>query len=227
MSRSTTGDEALKKCPEIQLVRVPVKRGKADLTCYREIGAEVIRALARFTEQVERASIDEAYLDITRLVQERVNGGVKVEACMLPATHVAGFGAQEDSCEAADEGREGTCRNEEGRDLTECATGQATREGGCRELAGEWETGGEEEEDNLLGELSDVEEDGCGAAGVAVAPEGRRSRESVLRRWLEEEGCGEEQVLAVGAVIAAEMRAAVLREVGCTCSAGIAHNKVS
>lgn len=41
VSRSMRGDEAKKVCPEIQLVRVPVARGKADLSIYRNAGSEV------------------------------------------------------------------------------------------------------------------------------------------------------------------------------------------
>jgi hypothetical protein len=36
------GDEAKKACPEIQLVQVPVARGKANLNTYRNAGSEVI-----------------------------------------------------------------------------------------------------------------------------------------------------------------------------------------
>lgn len=35
------GDEAKEVCPEIQLVQVPVARGKADLNTYRNAGSEV------------------------------------------------------------------------------------------------------------------------------------------------------------------------------------------
>lgn len=38
---SMRGDEAKQVCPEIQLVRVPVARGKADLNTYRNAGSEV------------------------------------------------------------------------------------------------------------------------------------------------------------------------------------------
>lgn len=37
------GDEAKEVCPQIQLVQVPVARGKADLSTYRNAGSEVIR----------------------------------------------------------------------------------------------------------------------------------------------------------------------------------------
>lgn len=65
------GDEAKKQCPDIQLVRVPNIREKADLSKYREAGKNVARVLQRFTPLLERASVDEAYMDITNLVNKR------------------------------------------------------------------------------------------------------------------------------------------------------------
>lgn len=47
-----------------------------------------------------------------------------------------------------------------------------------------------------------------------------------MANWLEKKGNGEDE-LAVAAVMVQQMREAVWRETGCTCSAGIAHNKVS
>lgn len=87
------GNDAKKKCPDIQLVYVPERRGKADLSCYRQAGAEVIQILSRFSNHIERASIDEAYLDITNCVHRRIQQMEfqRVEASMLPNTHVAGF----------------------------------------------------------------------------------------------------------------------------------------
>lgn len=64
------GDEAKRKCPDIQLVQVPESRGKADLTLFRDAGAEVIEVLAQFTDCLERASIDEAYLDLTNIIEK-------------------------------------------------------------------------------------------------------------------------------------------------------------
>lgn len=40
---SMRGDEAKEVCPQIQLVQVPVARGKADLNTYRNAGSEVSR----------------------------------------------------------------------------------------------------------------------------------------------------------------------------------------
>ncbi|CAL5373944.1 unnamed protein product [Camellia sinensis] len=64
VKRSMRGDEAKQVCPQIQLVQVPVARGKADLSIYRNAGSEVVSILAR-KGICERASIDEVYLDLT------------------------------------------------------------------------------------------------------------------------------------------------------------------
>lgn len=72
VTRHMRGDEAKKQCPDIQLVKVPNVREKADLTKYREAGKEVATVLQRFTHLLERASVDEAYLDITDAVNKRL-----------------------------------------------------------------------------------------------------------------------------------------------------------
>lgn len=66
------GDEAKQQCPDIELVRVPSVGNKANLTKYREAGKEVAKVLQSFTPLLQRASIDEAYLDITENVMKRL-----------------------------------------------------------------------------------------------------------------------------------------------------------
>ena len=73
VTRQMRGDEAKSKCPDIHLVHVPENRGKADLTQFRDAGAEVIDVLSDFSDCLERASIDEAYLDLTNTVQRSVD----------------------------------------------------------------------------------------------------------------------------------------------------------
>ncbi|KAL3827725.1 hypothetical protein ACJIZ3_016527 [Penstemon smallii] len=68
VKRSMRGDEAKKVCPDIQLVQVPVARGKADLSVYRNAGSEVVSILAR-RGRCERASIDEVYLDLSEAAE--------------------------------------------------------------------------------------------------------------------------------------------------------------
>ncbi|XP_050663514.1 DNA polymerase eta isoform X2 [Leptidea sinapis] len=93
VTRHMRGDEAKDKCPEIQLPSVPCHRGKADITKYRDAGKEVARVLQRFTPLLERASIDEAYLDITAAVQHRLKSintsAISVE--VMPNTFALGY----------------------------------------------------------------------------------------------------------------------------------------
>lgn len=69
VKRSMRGDEAKRVCPGINLVQVPVARGKADLNLYRSAGSEVVAILAS-KGKCERASIDEVYLDLTDAAKE-------------------------------------------------------------------------------------------------------------------------------------------------------------
>jgi hypothetical protein len=65
------GDQARAVCPEIILVQVCVAHKKADLAIYREAGAKVINIPARYGP-TERASIDEAYVDLTAAAQAKL-----------------------------------------------------------------------------------------------------------------------------------------------------------
>lgn len=72
VKRIMRGDEARKQCPDLELVQVPVIRGKADLSKYRNAGKQVAAVLHTFTPLMSRASVDEAYLDLTERVQNRL-----------------------------------------------------------------------------------------------------------------------------------------------------------
>ncbi|EFA11358.1 DNA polymerase eta [Tribolium castaneum] len=76
VTRHMRGFEAKKKCPSINLVQVPELRGKADLTKYRDAGKRVADVLLTFTPLLQRASVDEAYLDITEIVEKRIEKGL-------------------------------------------------------------------------------------------------------------------------------------------------------
>lgn len=93
VTRGMTGEEAKAKCATLHLFRVPEKRGKADLTRYREVGAKVIKTLSQYCQQVERASVDEAFLELS----DRVSGlsCTHLSATDLPNTVVAGWQVEE------------------------------------------------------------------------------------------------------------------------------------
>ncbi|NXM67653.1 POLH polymerase, partial [Serilophus lunatus] len=92
VSRGMWASEARALCPELALARVPQARGKADLTRYREASAEVMQVLSRFAA-IERASIDEAYLDLSGSARERLRAlrGEPLPAALLPSTFVQGL----------------------------------------------------------------------------------------------------------------------------------------
>ncbi|XP_030628551.1 DNA polymerase eta-like [Chanos chanos] len=165
VKRNMFADDAKKLCPDLQVARVRESHGKADLTHYREASVEVIEVMSRFAV-IERASIDEAYMDLSASVQQRLKNmaELRVEPHLLKATYVQGYPQ--------------ICTYEEGN------------------------------------------------AGAADKEE---QRSQGLQEWLSSltlsADCAELQ-LAVGAVIVEEMRAAVERETGFRCSAGISHNKV-
>lgn len=92
VKRSMRADEALKVCPGLNLVSTPTTRHKvsrprlqsgfferakglqADLTKYRKASAEVFAVLNAFQPEalvVEKASIDEAYLDLSKVPIDR------------------------------------------------------------------------------------------------------------------------------------------------------------
>ena len=87
------GDEAREQCPEIQLTRVPVVRGKADLTRYRDAGDEVLASISRFSSCVKRASVDQAYLDVTDDVIRslKILGDAQIIPDQLANTYVEGY----------------------------------------------------------------------------------------------------------------------------------------
>uniref|UniRef100_A0A1B6CUZ6 DNA polymerase eta n=3 Tax=Clastoptera arizonana TaxID=38151 RepID=A0A1B6CUZ6_9HEMI len=91
VTRHMRGDEAKKHCPEIELVSVPSVRGKADLTKYREAGREVVSVLCKFSKCVERASVDEAYIDLTEVVKEKLVNNVDIEPSKLKNTFIVGY----------------------------------------------------------------------------------------------------------------------------------------
>ena len=58
----------------------------------------MIKVLSRYCDCVERASIDEAFLDVTSVVMERIRQHPErnpvITCAMLPGTHIAGYSAE-------------------------------------------------------------------------------------------------------------------------------------
>ena len=176
VKRGMRGEEARRICPEMQLIQVPTSHQKADLTLYRDEGKRVIDVLLRRVALVERASIDEAYLDVTaeadKLLREQ---GLRACCAAAAGTHVGGV---EDMPEAK---------------LSQNALRRGHTGGGA----------GEEEECTPPEALS--------AAWLSRPAE----------YWTKEEAA-----LVAGAALAKTLREDVRAQLGHTCSAGVAPNKL-
>ncbi|XP_075931812.1 DNA polymerase eta [Anarhichas minor] len=171
VTRNMWVDDAKKLCPDLQVARVRESHGKADLTHYREASVEVIEVMSRFAV-IERASIDEAYMDLTAAVQQRLKNMTdkQIEPRLLRATYIQGYPQTSPEHEASAE--DAALDKEE------------LRSRGLQQWLGSLPA-------PLLGEQSPAEVQ-----------------------------------LTVGALIIEEMRAAVEKDTGYSCSAGISHNKV-
>ncbi|KAM3863135.1 DNA polymerase eta [Diretmus argenteus] len=92
VTRNMWADDAKALCPDLQVARVRESHGKADLTHYREASVEVIEVMSRFAV-IERASIDEAYMDLTAAVQQRLKSmaGKQIEPHLLSMTYIQGY----------------------------------------------------------------------------------------------------------------------------------------
>ncbi|KAA0717598.1 DNA polymerase eta [Triplophysa tibetana] len=92
VTRNMWADDAKKLCPDLQVARVRESHGKADLTHYREASVEVIEVMSRFAV-IERASIDEAYMDLTANVQQRLKDmtAQDIKPDHLKSTYIQGF----------------------------------------------------------------------------------------------------------------------------------------
>lgn len=62
---------------------------------YRDAGKRVADVFFSFTPIVERASVDEAYLDITEVVDTRLNNNYAIDRSSLINTHVVGCDVNE------------------------------------------------------------------------------------------------------------------------------------
>lgn len=92
VKRNMMAQQAKKTCPQLNIVQVPTAHGKADLTIYRESGAQVTSILSTLCV-CERASIDEAYLDVTDEAMRRLSraGGKLPQQQDFDGWHVCGI----------------------------------------------------------------------------------------------------------------------------------------
>jgi DNA polymerase eta len=89
VKRGMRGEEAKSLCPEFHTFYVQEKRGKADLTKYREASMKIFDILVKHCQNVEKASIDEAYIDLTELVIDQIRNR-RFEKVDLKDSYVVG-----------------------------------------------------------------------------------------------------------------------------------------
>uniref|UniRef100_A0ACB8EPE7 Uncharacterized protein n=1 Tax=Sphaerodactylus townsendi TaxID=933632 RepID=A0ACB8EPE7_9SAUR len=85
VKKTTTVKEAKEKCPELLLVK------GEDLTKYREMSYKVTALLEEFTPLVERLALDENFMDVTEMVEKRLEEWGKDAFSQMPVSgHVYG-----------------------------------------------------------------------------------------------------------------------------------------
>ena len=102
VTRFFRGREALAQCPEMVLVQVPTAHGKSDMTVYRTFGARTLKIIRETCSaesgggpvQVEKASVDEMYVDVTaaarQLLARTPAHRALFDEALAAGTHVAG-----------------------------------------------------------------------------------------------------------------------------------------
>lgn len=76
-SSSSSVCSAMKVCEDLTCVSVQEQHGKADLTAYRDASCSIMDILGRYCSVLERGSIDEACLDITPQVEQKLGEYIK------------------------------------------------------------------------------------------------------------------------------------------------------
>ncbi|CAF3641958.1 unnamed protein product [Rotaria socialis] len=91
VKRGMRGEQAKELCPDFHVFHVQEVNGKANLTRYRDASADVFRVLNGNFKLVEKASIDEAYVDLTDDVQKLKDENFPLTINDFSTTHLAGF----------------------------------------------------------------------------------------------------------------------------------------
>ncbi|MQM10747.1 hypothetical protein Taro_043648 [Colocasia esculenta] len=208
VKRSMRGDEAKNVCPTIQLVQVPVSRGKADLNVYRDAGSERVFPLSSYLD-FPRVGPDN--LQVTYLHFQIEEGLTWAAKPTLPG--VIFILATKGRCERAS-------IDEVYLDLTDAAE-QMLSETPPEKLEAIDE---EALRSHVLGFSEDFEVANCCSSSSV---EDSRGQEEHVRQWLcRSDADHQDKLLACGAIIVAQLRMEVLKETMFTCSAGISHNKM-
>eukprot|EP00752_Nemacystus_decipiens_P013908 g12345.t1 len=235
VKRGMKAADARKLCPELSLVQVPTRNGKADISLYRHAGEKVVGVLERAggpTTAVEKASIDEVYVDVTRAAQALLSGlrggdGVQAQRPERQDERLQQQQQQHEGMAAKEKGETEKCADEKGSKTQTAPPGEEQKRGPRR-----WEDIGEGGWAAVV-----LEAAGTHVAGLQkdddddhddqdAAKQQQASREGYWWGRPMGELTEDELLLGCGAAVVSTLRAAVRSELGYSCTAGVAHNKL-
>jgi nucleotidyltransferase/DNA polymerase involved in DNA repair len=222
--------EARGLCPEMIFVQVPTKHSKADLQIYRDAGASVAEELGKHGI-IERASIDEAYLDVTKeaneLLEKCERGELSflrdvLESEFVNGCHVAG--ALEWECNQKKQKKNGG--DFDGDDVVvepviKYASHRSLRAGAVDEKNND---DGEDDDENNDGKNNNDNINNERKAGDP--PPQDKSTKSWLRDRLESEWTFSEKLKICGAYVCNVARKACVDNLSYTLSCGVSSNKM-
>ena len=208
--------EMKKNCPELILVQVPTQYHKANTTIYRDAGARVVKALKNEALRciIERASVDEVYIDLTEECLYRLNGMEEGTTTLQQQSSSSSSSLPSSSSLSQKEQLlRDICRDSSlaGADQKEISLDKNTIR------RGHVGTGVAVTGDAAAAACTGT---GTGASGHALHTNNEWFSRPIYA-WNKSD-----LLLAIGTSIVSQLRAAVFTHTGYTCSAGIAHNKL-
>lgn len=235
--------EAKKLCPSLVTVhvetldengesRVHAARAtdKVSLSRYRTASFAIFKVLLRICgeKSVEKASVDEAYIDVSDMADEYLRSGVvRDKGAGNASSSTTGSAAAAGAGGMGHDGNAGVGQKRSRDGVSSSSTAVSHAERAIHHLS--------DRDDCFV--VTGRDKDACGAAVAAAAAssgddqaygpaEGMfASNRDGLARFLQASSPSDARLVA-GAMIASHIRAAVWDELHYTCSAGIAHNKM-
>ena len=227
VTRSMRSDEARRTCPSLVLVQVPTAHGKGDLTIYKEASDQVVEILASRATVCEKLSVDEVAIDITDAARQLLqaadadsNSAAAIhdlsERARRLRCHLGGVSAA--SLAAASHSRAAVRSGAFSRGSDPSVTGPGSASAAT--LAMESRSEDDAAEDDAPGDDA--------AEARADDDPAIEDDANISACWAELQATASmhEKLLVTGAIVVAELRQRIERELHFTCSGGIAENKL-
>ncbi|CAN0156114.1 unnamed protein product [Pylaiella littoralis] len=255
VKRNMKAVDAQKACPELTLVQVPTRNGKADISLYRHAGEKVVSVLelaGGALTAVEKASIDEVYVDVTRAAHALLSsledvGNHKRQPQRKPQQQQVQQEQQEQheqhekqqqeeqqqqqqqQPEQPPEGKEDKAENVGGSSLS-LPPPPEDEEGATTESQQRWEDIAEGGWAAVVSEAATTHVAGLPSDNDEsnATPTKEQQLAAGASWWARPEGAftEDEALLVCGSAVVSRLRAAVRSELSYSCTAGVAHNKL-